>query len=501
VLRKETRLRLRPFIPYDLLPGKGKTIKLGGLTTDHTLLAASITGLSAISESLDSLGSHGAERLSTILTSLFEKLLAAIQQYQGIIISLSCDDIFILFPGTSLQTRWEAISCAAAMRQAMRKLPPVPTPSGEATPKISIALCAGEVGDFRAGHKKRAFRLLSGDVTNNLFRSKISTPPDTICLTPSVIQGLEKKFKLHEKDQTINLLDVLEAAPLPEEFSAPEDMGKGIEAFLPEGLLQRLTTLPEERGFTCERNYATVMSVNFFGLRQTFKAYNEYVGKARRIVNKYGGIIKEILPHSDGDRLTALFGTPVVCEDDEKRASLAALELLSIAPAGASQRIGINSGYLFSCVIGSDYRRDFTVTGRNVDLAHAQMQAASEGQIRLGKQTRLNVRSMFSLTCSDPIVHGEDRAKEESYLLGERIVTVDWLQPPQDKLIDRKDELTRLTELLGKVARTKQGQAAIISGEAGIGKTRLVQELASIARKVSFTAAARMCANYGTELP
>jgi len=108
---------------------------------------------------------------------------------------------------------------------------------------------------------------------------------------------------------------------------------------------------------------------------------------------------------------------------------------------------------------------------------------------------------MFSLTCSDPIVHGEDKAKEESYLLGERIVTVDWLQPPQDKLIDRKDELTQLTELLGKVARTKQGQAAIISGEAGIGKTRLVQELASIARKVSFTAAGGRCASYGTEIP
>jgi len=500
MLGKKARLRLRPFVPRDLLPSKGERVERGAFVGEHTLLLADITGFAELSERLASKGGAGSEELAGILNSTFEPILAALEEYGAIVLSFCGDAVFALFAGTDAAARWRALSCAERIRNAVVERSSIKSSVGAGELSVTIGVHAGQVVDFRVGNEQRVLRVLGGETPKALYGCRRKTAPNTVCLMPLVAEGLEKRLELRKGRESLELVRMIEAAAPDKAKPLPEGVGQGIETLLPQGRVERLLAMPEDKIPSGEHRYATVMFVNFSGIPQRFAPYNEYVNKAWRIIHKFGGIVEKIDIGSDGDRLMAIFGLPTACEDDEKRAALAARELLAAAPAGAVQRIGISSGSLFSCVIGSARRRAFAVMGETVVLAARQMEAAGNGEIRISEGIEREVRTMFILS-SQSGVASLGKGKAKSYLLGERRIDVDWLEPPPDELVGRKAELEQLFGLLGEVARSKQGRIATVLGEAGIGKTRLAAELSERARKAAFTVAGGRCASYGKETP
>ena|GEM_PF-2981102 len=501
MLRKSARLRLRPFIPRDILPLKGERVSTGGEIRELTLLLADITGFTELSERLAVQGTEGSEELTSILNTSFERMLAVIDRFGGIVIFFSGDAIFSIFPGTDSQTRHRALTCAAKMREEIRKLSPVKSTVGETDLRISTALHSGELNDFRLGSEVRVVRALTGDVANILYRCERMTAPDSIRLMPAVAEDLHPELNLRLSRESFELLGLLNEAPAAEPVELPEELGRGMGTLLPHGLAERLTSMPDERSILEEHRYGSVMFVNFYDIPGEFESYNTYFNTAWRIIHKFGGVVEKIDLESYGDRLMAVFGTPNACEDDEKRAVFAARELMSSAPAGAVQRIGISSGPLFSCVIGADFHRTFTVMGHTVILAARQLESADEGEIRIGERTRNQTTSMFTATARDTVVPFGKETGERSWLLGKRRVDQEWLKPPERNLIGREHNIKRLHDIAEEVKREKRGFTATIVGETGIGKTRVVQEFAKWARELGFTVAGGRCASYGKDTP
>jgi class 3 adenylate cyclase len=120
-------------------------------------------------------------------------------------------------------------------------------------------------------------------------------------------------------------------------------------------------------------------------LRITLAAY---FGRMRGIVEKHGGTLEKFI----GDAVMAVFGVPMLHEDDALRACRAAIEMQEAAPGlGMQLRIGVNTGEV---VAGTSER---LVTGDAVNLAARLEQAAGRGEVLIGDQTFGLVRAFVQI--------------------------------------------------------------------------------------------------------
>ena len=241
---------------------------------------------------------------------------------------------------------------------------------------------------------------------------------------------------------------------------------------------------------TQERRQVTV----FFSDLSGFTALNERLDpedvrdvvnkvweRAGEIVGRYDGRINKLL----GDAVLAIFGDPVAHEDDPRRAVRAALELHAAVAAlnrdvepriGAP--IGMHTGVNTGVVLTSETVLDGKQTGPLGDTINvaARLQSLAEtGQILVGPETRHAIEATFNL--EDLGLHdlkgkGEPVAVARVRSIASRNVTP---ARRQARFVGRDSELSLLRD---ELERARKGTPAFVavSGEAGSGKTRLVDE-------------------------
>jgi class 3 adenylate cyclase len=224
-----------------------------------------------------------------------------------------------------------------------------------------------------------------------------------------------------------------------------------------------------------------------------------YFAVAAGALGAHGGQVEKYI----GDAVMCVFGLPAAREDDALRAVRGALDVtagveeLNVALRAElgvelAVRIGINTGEV---VAGDHSAGQALVTGDTVNTAARLEQAAPAGGILIGSVTRRLVAGRIEVEAAEPIV-----AKGKSEPLPAWHVRGPSLRPSalvQDapSLVGREDELRSLRQRLVRVAQEQRAELVIVSGEAGIGKSRLVAELLSGLREGRAFAGA--CPSYG----
>lgn len=202
-------------------------------------------------------------------------------------------------------------------------------------------------------------------------------------------------------------------------------------------------------------------------------------------IYRYEGTIARLL----GDALLAFFGAPVAHEDDPARAVRAALDLLEIAreygPAVREQygvefavRIGLNTGPVIVGQVGSDLCYEYTPMGSSVNLAARMQAAARPMSLLISDDTHRFVAPLFDTQDAGPIqVKGHAEPVRAYQVAGAKAVpgTVRGLAGLQSPMVGREAELAALLQLCEAV-RAGLGRAALVVGEPGLGKTRLIAE-------------------------
>src|SRR3954468_22019442 len=103
-----------------------------------------------------------------------------------------------------------------------------------------------------------------------------------------------------------------------------------------------------------------------------------YFERMKAIVDSHGGTVEKFI----GDAVMAVFGVPVVHEDDALRACRAAVEMRDALPElGVEGRIGVNTGEVLA---GTEER---LATGDAVNVAARLEQAAEPGEVLIGRET------------------------------------------------------------------------------------------------------------------
>jgi class 3 adenylate cyclase/tetratricopeptide (TPR) repeat protein len=221
-----------------------------------------------------------------------------------------------------------------------------------------------------------------------------------------------------------------------------------------------------------------------------------FFGRADRIIEENGGRIDKHI----GDCVMAVFGAPVAHGNDAERAVRAALAIREVMPdvsAGIRRPIGVHIGVAGGQVVasrtGSTSHSEYTVTGETVNLASRLTAAAATGEILISSDTRRaladrldcdEVGALAVKGLAEPVtawrLHGLRRpAREERPFVG------------------RRGELRLIEAALAACQETSRGQTIHLRGEAGIGKTRLIEEVQRIAAASGFACHAALVLDFG----
>lgn len=199
------------------------------------------------------------------------------------------------------------------------------------------------------------------------------------------------------------------------------------------------------------------------------------------IVEAHQGVIDQFV----GDAIVALFGAPVAHEDDPAQACRAALAMMdAIAQVNIERgldlglHIGINSGTVVSGGVGSRGRQQYSVLGDAVNMAARLQDAAERGEIFVGAETEKLTRAQFEFVARGTMpFKGKSEPQPVFQLVAARETArahrpVHALTP----LFGRARELGLLQRIARESAQEPGLRVVSILGEAGLGKSRLLQE-------------------------
>jgi class 3 adenylate cyclase len=259
--------------------------------------------------------------------------------------------------------------------------------------------------------------------------------------------------------------------------------------------------------FPEERRSATVLFADVQGFTQLseqldFETVSDLIkelwSRLDFTIEDAGGYIDKHM----GDGVMAIWGAPYAADRDAEKAvhaGLAMIEALNsytrntVIP-GAERlnlRIGINSGQVFAGYVGT--KNEYTVIGDTVNIAARLEQSAEPGSVFVGENTAQLIKTIFELKELPPI-----RAKGKTELLkayqiaatrpSTSKVTYDSLESLETHMVGRDSEMTRLRMHYEQARTSISPNLLLVTGEVGIGKSRLLMEFAQKLQREAVTA-------------
>ena len=195
-----------------------------------------------------------------------------------------------------------------------------------------------------------------------------------------------------------------------------------------------------------------------------------YFEQMKVIVERHGGSVEKFI----GDAVMAVFGVPLLHEDDALRALRAATEMRDALPGlGLEGRIGVMTGEV---VTGTEER---LATGDAVNVAARLEQAARPGDVLVGEPTLALAREAVEVERIEPL---ELKGKAEPVPAYRLLLVHDAPERRHEApFVGREPELTLVREAWERVRAGKYCELVTVVGDAGVGKSRLASEvLASI---------------------
>ena len=207
---------------------------------------------------------------------------------------------------------------------------------------------------------------------------------------------------------------------------------------------------------------------------------SRYFEACRRLIELYGGVVEKFI----GDAVMAVWGTPVAQEDDAERAVRAALDLVA-AVSALGEEVGAPELRARAGVLTGEAVANLTAVGEGMvagDLVNtaARIQAAAEpGSVLVGETTRrASERAVAFEEVGEHALKGKDepvalyRAVRVTAARGGALRS-EALEAP---FVGRERELRLVKELFHGSADEQRAQLALVTGIAGIGKSRLAWE-------------------------
>ena len=504
--------------------------QVGGQFIHGTLLFADISGFTAMSERLSRIGREGAEEITSVVNRYFDTMLSILREQGGQLITFGGDALLGLF--VDPDSAAHATQAALAMQAAMADLSHIKTSQGTFPLQMKVGLHRGRFFAAQLGTPQGMEYALFGVDVNATAATESAAVAGQVLLDQETFEALgvpcravpvANSYLAVEHIESVSSLAArngpLSFASFFQVESTLDGLRRAVERldaltpYLPAGLLARIVAEPRSASLEGEHRLVAVVFANVHGLgevadrlgpgreSQIVGALNYYFVAMSDAIHRFGGVINKMDLNDRGDKLLAFFGAPQAHEDDAERAVRAALamqetlkEVACTLPTYAglpdlclSQHMGISYGYVYAGYVGAAWRREYTVMGDDVNLAARLMSVAGPGNILVSASVRRKVQALFELTSRGEIkLKGKAEPAPAFAVEGVRAMPepLRGLRGMRSPLVGRQAEWEQLLAAMNQLMAGR-GQIVSATGEAGLGKSRLVAEMRQHMRTVS----------------
>ena len=311
-------------------------------------------------------------------------------------------------------------------------------------------------------------------------------------LPPQLFEDAFKAGQVLSRDQALALAlaEIGDAAPIAP--AAERTADSRLQQYIPRELLAKLQAVQAGRKLEGERRIVTLLFCDVKGSTAMARVLdpeewadimNGAFEQLIKPIYRYEGTVARLM----GDAILAFFGAPIAHEDDAYRAVRAGLDIVAGIQQYRAQikqtrgldldvRVGINTGPVVVGEVGSDLRVEYTAMGDAINLASRMEQTAQPGTVQITENTYQLIAPWFETEA----LGGLDIKGYAQPIKAYRALAVkakpDRARGAITPLIGRDNELSVLRHAL---TDAQQGRGRIVSliGEAGLGKTRLIEEL------------------------
>ncbi len=462
--------------------------------TVGAVLFADLAGFTALTEALvRALGpQRGADELTAVLERVYGALIETIDHYTGSVVVFGGDALTAWFDGDGGE---RAIACALAMQRRMDAVEAVPVPGGPGVALgIKTTVAHGSVRRCLVGEPSlQQIEVLAGATMARLAHAAAVTGQGEVVVDGVTGVHLGDALRVQAQRPGLpgeppclvvgELCKTVEPKPWP---ALPPDalQADQLRPWLLPPVYTRLQTGLGE--FLADLRTTVSMFVRFGDLDyDTDDAAGDkldaFVRWVQAVLARYDGWLLTVTIGDKGSTLYITFGAPIAHSDDPVRAVAAALELCHLPPDLAYAgpiHIGMSAGQGWAGAYGGGTRA-YSVISDATNLAARLMQAAAPGQILLSANLAASVSRRYTVEpLPDIYVKGKAEPISVATIEGVKAVSdIHLSEPPYTSpLVGRGVELA-LMETRLSLAQQGHGQIVGVTGEAGMGKSRLVAEI------------------------
>ncbi|MFN2123574.1 MAG: AAA family ATPase, partial [Candidatus Promineifilaceae bacterium] len=414
-------------------------------------------------------GQYGAEILAVVMRAVFTPLIHSVFEQNGFITGFAGDAFTAVFPKEANQAlpQIRALAAARQIQQHMADNIHQETRFGlfEFSAKIGLALGESTWGIISSEDGQQATYFFSGSAIDGCAQAETYGFAGEIVAGDTFYEAVREWSAAEQVQDYWRIKHIEGPLPTPDLVGKPPVNIDLASRFVPRILLER----------EIEGEFRQILNL-FIGLQgtPTREELNTFMQDLFRLQNRYGGFLNRIDFGDKGCHLLLFWGAPLSHEYD-----LAHVLDFILALEGGSKiqlRAGITYRIAHAGMIGSELAEEYTCYGRGVNLAARFMTSAGWGEIWLDGETAQRASAEFEVrSIGAKTLKGFAEEQEVYRLQGRRIK---YGSRFEDKpLVGRQQELEGLREAIQPIFNGRFGGSAAVIGEAGVGKSRLVDAL------------------------
>jgi predicted ATPase/class 3 adenylate cyclase len=465
-----TAMPLTPYVPRLVVEWLRDNPDRTRLTVGGTLAFVDISGFTAMSERLSGRGKAGAEEVTEVMNATFARLLEVAYNEGGTLLKFGGDALLLFFVGD------EHAACGTkavvGMRDALEAMGAPETSDGRVELRLHAAVHSGDFDFFLVGETHRELLIAGPAVTTTAEIEDVGEAGE-IVVSDATAASLDPSL-LGEQRAGGRL--VAAAPDVQGSFEEmPDATGLPLEELVPPPIRRHAIAAAHES----EHRQAAVAFVRFgetdaLPPDERCARIDTLVRIVQDACAAHGVTFLETDIDKNGGRIVLVAGAPETEAGDEERL-LRTLRAIVEADPPLPLRIGAHRGRVFAGLVGTPYRRTYTILGDTAALAARLMAKARDGQILASGAIVERSETAFDTTALEPFMVKGKSEPVQAFELGAVIGRAE-RERRTLPLVDRQRERALLAASIGTV-RAGFGSFVELVGDAGIGKSRLTEEI------------------------